>query len=88
MSTLDEPIWSRCSIAPTSPCRSHFQRTLNRKEGARVRMNVVAHQEKENADTGYREAGEEEGKQATDYRKAACCTYEVVWRAVRKKWFV
>ena len=26
MSTLDGPIWSRCSIALTCPARSHFQR--------------------------------------------------------------
>ena len=29
MSTLDRPIWSRCSIALTCPAQSHFQRTLN-----------------------------------------------------------
>ena len=40
MSTLDGPIWSRCSIALT--CRAHRAR----KNGARVRMNVTAHQEK------------------------------------------
>ena len=27
MSTLDGPIWSRCSIALTCPARSHFQHT-------------------------------------------------------------
>ena len=25
MSTLDEPMWSKCSIALTCPTRSHFQ---------------------------------------------------------------
>ena len=30
VSTLDGPIWSRCSIAPTYPSRSHFPRKLNR----------------------------------------------------------
>ena len=31
MSTLDGPIWSRCSIALTCPARSHFQRTQSRE---------------------------------------------------------
>ena len=30
MSTLDEPIWSRYSIALTCPARSHFRCTLSR----------------------------------------------------------
>ena len=34
MSTLDGPIWSRCSIALTCPARSHFQRTQSRKRQA------------------------------------------------------
>ena len=31
VSTLDEPIWSRCSIALTCPARSHFQRTQSKE---------------------------------------------------------
>ena len=31
VSTLDGPIWSRCSIALTCPARSHFQRTLSKE---------------------------------------------------------
>ena len=31
MSTLDGPIWSRCSIALTCPARSHFQCTQCRE---------------------------------------------------------
>ena len=31
MSTLNGPIWSRCTSAPTNPARSHFQRTLNKE---------------------------------------------------------
>ena len=31
MSTLDGPIWSRCSIALTCPARSSFQRTQSRE---------------------------------------------------------
>ena len=43
MSTLDGLIWSKRSIALTCPTRSHRAR----KNGARVGMNVTAHQEKE-----------------------------------------
>ena len=31
MSTLDGPIWIRCSIALTCPARSHFQHTQSRE---------------------------------------------------------
>ena len=31
MSTLDGPIWSKCSIALTCPARSHFQGTLSKE---------------------------------------------------------
>ena len=31
MSILNGPIWSKCSIAPTYPFRSHFQRALSRE---------------------------------------------------------
>ena len=59
MSTPEKPIWSRCSITPTLLSRSHFQRTLSRKEVAKVRVNIAVHQqEKEN--TGNREVGDEE----------------------------
>ena len=48
MSTLDRPFWSRCSIALTCRARSHFQRRHRaEKDGAKVGMNVTAHQEKE-----------------------------------------
>ena len=60
VSTLDGSIWSRCSIAQTCPAKSHFQLTQN-KDGARVGMNVTAHQEKgknEETKTGKRGAGE------------------------------
>ena len=61
MSTSDEPICSRCSIALICPARSHFQCTQSRENGPRVGMNVTAHQEKEvNEKTkkGKRKAGE------------------------------
>ena len=57
MSTLNRPIGSRCSIALTYPVRSHFQRILTGIDGAKVRMNVAAHQQKkndENTKTGKR----------------------------------
>ena len=31
MSTLDGPIWSRCSVALTCPARSHFQCTQSKE---------------------------------------------------------
>ena len=31
VSTLDGPIWSRCSIVLTCPVRSHFQRTQSKE---------------------------------------------------------
>ena len=54
------------------------------KDGARVRMNVAAHQEKtENERTGKREAGKEEEKRSTDFREAGCCPSAVIQRAAR-----
>ena len=57
------------------------------KDGARVGMNVTAHQEKEeNEETkkGMRRAGEMKEKkreQATDFKDAVCCPSAVVQRA-------
>ena len=77
MSTLDGPIWSRCSIALTCPARSYFQRTQSKKDGARVGMNVTAHQEKEKNEemkTGERRAGEERKRKTGDrFEEAVCC---------------
>ena len=82
MSTLDGPIWSRCSIALTSLARSHFQRTQSRKDGARAWMNVTAHQEKEkNEETkkGKRRAEEKsKRKQTTDFKESVRCPSAVV----------
>ena len=69
MSILNGPNRNWCSIAPTFLSRLHYQCTLNREGGARIRMNVAANQEKENEDVGKREAGEEERKQSTDFRE-------------------
>ena len=82
MSTLDGPIWNRFSIALTCPARSHFQPTQSRKDGARVLMNVTAHQEKEkNEETkmSKKRAGEKrKRKQETNFKVAVCCPSVVV----------
>ena len=54
------------------------------KDGARVRMNVAAHQQKKNEKTGKSQAGEER-KQSTDFTEAACCPSAVVQRATWQK---
>ena len=91
MSTLNGPFWSRYGIALTYPSRSHFQRTLNRKNGARVGMSVAAHQEKEKNEerkTGKRNAGEKR-RPATDFEEVACCPSGVVQGgSTAKKWIV
>ena len=49
-------------------------------------MIVSAYQEKkENEKTGKREAGEEERKQSTDHRKAACCPSAVFQTVAQQK---
>ena len=51
-----------------------------------MKMNVAAHQEKEK--TGKREA-EEESKQPTDFKEAACCPTALCSEgSTAKKWFV
>ena len=64
MRTLDGHIWSRCSIVlPTPPghiCSAH----RTGKDGARVRINASAHQEKvknEEIKTGKRKVGKKTG---------------------------
>ena len=50
------------------------------EDGARVGMNVIAHQEKEKnkeTKTGKRKAGEGR-RQATDFKEAACCPFAIV----------
>ena len=82
MSTLDGPIWSKSSIALTCPPDhiSSVHRAV--KDGARVGMNVTAHQEKEENERtkkGKRGAGEKKKrKQATDFKEAVCCPSAVV----------
>ena len=63
MSTFDEQIWSRCSIALTCPAGHISSANRAGKDGARVGINVTAHQEKEKnkeTTTGKKRAGEKE----------------------------
>ena len=49
------------------------------KMGARVGMNITAHQEKKETKTGKRRAGEKrKRKQGTDFKEAVCCPSAVV----------
>ena len=76
MSTLDGPIWSRCSIALTCPARSHFQRTQSKERWG------------QGWNEHYRSLREEEWQQkrkskngVTDFKEAVCCPTAVVQRA-------
>ena len=60
MSTLNEPIWSRCSISRPAPKFHITSVQWTGKDGARVRMTVAAHQE--------RNKKTEKRKRATDFR--------------------
>ena len=69
MSTLDGPIWSRCSIALTWPAWSHFQCTQSRErlgQGWDERWKNVRAGEKKKR------------KQTTDFKEAGCCPTAVV----------
>ena len=84
MSTLDGPIWSRCSIALTCPARSHSSAHRARNDGARVGMNVTVHHKKKNKETktSKRRAGKKrKRKQSTDFKEAVCCPSAIVQRA-------
>ena len=57
------------------------------KDGARVGMNVTAHQEKEQSEetkTSKKRAGEKR-KQATNFKEAVCCPSAVGQRAASRK---
>ena len=59
------------------------------KDGLRVKMSLVAHQEKEKNEetkTVKRKAGEEK-RQTTDFKEATCCPSAVVQGAAREKMF-
>ena len=81
MSTLDEPIRSRCSIVLTCTTRSYFQCTLSKERWARVWINVTAHQEKkknEETKTGKRRAGKvKKKKHAIDFEEPVRCSSAV-----------
>ena len=72
MSTLDGPIWSRCSIALTCPAMSHFQRTLIKERWGR------GWDERYRSSRKADEEGQEKRKQATNFKKAVCCPTEIV----------
>ena len=59
------------------------------KDGARVRINVGGHQEKEkNENASKRDAGEKR-REATNFKEAACCgSTAALQGAARQKWFV
>ena len=50
MSTLDGPIWSKCSMALTCPASHISSAHRAGKDEARVEMNVIAYQEEKNRD--------------------------------------
>ena len=85
MSTLDEPIWSRCSIALTCPARSHFQRTQSRKrwgQGWDERYRSLREEEEQGDEDGQEKGRRKRRrKQATDFKKAVCCPSAVVQKA-------
>ena len=82
MSTLDGPIWSKCSTVLTCPGRSHFQHTLSKKrwgQGWDERHCSSGKEEEEEKKTSKRRTEEEKKrKQATDFEGAACCPSAVV----------
>ena len=51
MSTLDGPIWSKCSMALTCPASHISSAHRAGKDEARVEMNVIAYQEEKNKET-------------------------------------
>ena len=71
MSTLDGPIWSRCSIALTCPTRSHFQRTKSRKrwgQGWDERYHSSREEEEEGDEDG-QEKGRRKAKENETEKK-------------------
>ena len=55
------------------------------EDGARVRMNVSARQDKEKIEKAGKGEAVEERKQSTDFKEAAFCPSAVVQRAARQK---
>ena len=78
MSTLDGPIWSRCSIALTCFPRSHFQRKQSRERWAQG-WDERYRSSKETEEKGDEDEQEKkEKKQATNFMEAACYPSTVV----------
>ena len=69
VSTLDEPIWSRCSIALTCPARSHFQRTQSRErwdQGWDERYSSSREEEEEGDKEGQEKSRRKEKEKTAD----------------------
>ena len=75
-----DPFGASAALHRLAPPGHIFSAHRARKDGARVGMNVTAHQEKnEETKTGKRGAGEKKKrKQATDFKEAVCCPSVVV----------
>ena len=77
MSTLDRPIWSRCSIALTCPARLHFQHTLSKERWCQGWDKRYCSSRKEKNDekrTGKIRAGEERKKNRRPILRKLCAT--------------
>ena len=87
MSTLDGPIWSRCSIALTDAAKSHFFPTLSRErwvQGWDERYRSSREGKNEEMKMDKRRAGEVR-RQVTDFKEAVCCPSAVVQGAEQGK---
>ena len=81
MSTLDGPIWSRCSIALTCPARSHFLRTQSRERwGQGQDKRCCLSREEEEGDKEGQEKGRRKEREKTgdNFKEAVCCPTAVV----------
>ena len=91
MSILDEPVWSRCSIALTCPARSHFQRTLNREKRGWGKDEDSYHQEKEKNEERIRATEKQEKREDRRPILENMCVLPFCDRSrgsTAKKWFV
>ena len=73
MSTLDGPIWSKCSITLTCPARSHYQRTQSKERWGqcwdeRYRLSREGDEEGQEKDRR-----KQKQKTGADFEGAVCC---------------
>ena len=76
-----------CTDLPRKITFSAHTFSAAKKDGARVGINVTAHQEKEKNEetrTGIKKAGEER-KQATNFKEVVCCPSAFVQGAAQRK---